>query len=102
MTHGIFGWDLPPGAAGDPNAPWNQDGSVEVTLNVSRPIPEDVAIFWLEDGTLVVRRYNGNDLDGWVDQSVGTLEWNDDMSETDNNRAAADQAWEQFTGEVWS
>lgn len=21
---GIFGWDLPPGAAGDPNAPWNE------------------------------------------------------------------------------
>lgn len=21
---GIFGWDLPPGAANDPNAPWNQ------------------------------------------------------------------------------
>ena len=20
-----FGWDLPPGAANDPNAPWNQD-----------------------------------------------------------------------------
>lgn len=24
MRPGIFGWDLPPGAANDPNAPWNQ------------------------------------------------------------------------------
>lgn len=24
MSRNIFGWDLPPGAAGDPNAPWNQ------------------------------------------------------------------------------
>jgi hypothetical protein len=24
MTRNIFGWSYPPGAAGDPNAPWNQ------------------------------------------------------------------------------
>lgn len=24
MRH-LFGWSLPPGAAGDPNAPWNQE-----------------------------------------------------------------------------
>ena len=25
--HGICGWDYPPGAANDPNAPWNQKDS---------------------------------------------------------------------------
>jgi hypothetical protein len=25
MRSNIFGWSLPPGAAGDPNAPWNQE-----------------------------------------------------------------------------
>lgn len=31
---GIFGWSYPPGAAGDPNAPWNQeDGPCEVCGN---------------------------------------------------------------------
>lgn len=24
MSRSIFGWDYPPGAANDPNAPWNQ------------------------------------------------------------------------------
>jgi hypothetical protein len=24
MGRNIFGWDYPPGAEGDPNAPWNQ------------------------------------------------------------------------------
>ena len=25
MSRSIFGWSYPPGAANDPNAPWNQD-----------------------------------------------------------------------------
>ena len=25
MTRHLFGWSYPPGAANDPNAPWNQD-----------------------------------------------------------------------------
>lgn len=25
MSRHMFGWSYPPGAAGDPNAPWNQD-----------------------------------------------------------------------------
>jgi predicted amidophosphoribosyltransferase len=31
MSRSIFGWSYPPGAAGDPNAPWNQhDGACDV------------------------------------------------------------------------
>ena len=26
MSRSIFGWDLPAGAANDPNAPWNDEG----------------------------------------------------------------------------
>jgi len=29
MSRSVFGWDYPPGAANDPNAPWNQEDPPE-------------------------------------------------------------------------
>lgn len=28
----VFGWDYPPGADNDPNAPWNDDGRCSATF----------------------------------------------------------------------
>jgi len=39
MRH-VFGWDYPPGAAGDPSAPWNQDSDEPPCAVCDRPLDE--------------------------------------------------------------
>lgn len=41
MTRNPFGWDYPPGAEHDPNAPWNQPDPVECPWCSGTGVPGD-------------------------------------------------------------
>ena len=90
---GIFGWSLPPGAAGDPNAPWNQDGSIEITQHLTG-VPQNIAVFWLEGGALIVRTYGEYGAEGEV--NVGDFDWRDELSDEQNEQQAAFAAYHRY------
>jgi hypothetical protein len=73
---GIFGGSYPPGAAGDPYAPYNQEGSaIELTPRfVNRPIPGVSEAWWDEDGNIITEPA-GEPLN---------VEWDDNLSEAQN------------------
>jgi len=91
---GIFGWDLPPGAAGDPFAPWNRvDEPLQITDWV-KGLPDDLDLFWTEDGALIVQTCL---LDCYPKQvTVGKIEWDDAISDDANCKAAAELAWRLY------
>lgn len=90
---GIFGWSYPPGAAGDPNAPWNQTGVSQITDYIAE-LPANVDLFWTEDGVLIVQTQDGEEFP--KECRVGDLDWNDDLSEEENYKAAAKEAWRLY------
>ena len=90
----IFGWDLPPGAAGHPDAPWNQTGCLQITDAIGG-LPPDIDLFWTEDG----------DLSAQVAQpllmapkkvGLGTFDWDDSLTDEANCAAAAKEAWTRY------
>jgi hypothetical protein len=91
---GIFGWDLPPGAAGDPYAPWNEEQAVDITKYIQPPEARKGAdFFWLEDGVLIAQLPFGE----WVKQiNLGTVNWRDNWSDEANSRAAARVAHRRY------
>lgn len=86
---GIFGWSYPPGAAGDPYAPYNQTGSIELTDRLPDLDP-NIQLFWVDDQHLVAELYDehapygkGGRLD------LGRFDWDDALSDDANEQAAA-------------
>lgn len=98
---GIFGWSLPPGCS---SVPGDETGVSCITPYLTRTLPEGVLdVFWDEDGIL----YETISYDVPADPEcgipaysecdttiVGQLDWNDDLSDEDNFRAAA-RAYEE-------
>ena len=47
---GIFGWNYPPGAENDPNAPWNQDSAPLYICRIcKKEIGEDEGVIETDD-----------------------------------------------------
>ena len=91
---GIFGWSYPPGAANDPMAPWNQADGVSQITDYIDGLPANIDLYWTEDGVLIVQTQEGEDYP--QQRSVGDLDWNDDLSEEANYKAAAAEAWRLY------
>jgi len=91
---GIFGWSLPPGAAGDPSAPWNEEGAEELT-HYLEGLTENVCFFWLEDNTLCAQTYGEHGMEG--DLRLGCFDWGDDLPDEANLKAAAIEALKRYT-----
>ena len=87
---GIFGWSYPPGAAGDPFAPWNQDGTAQIT-DYATGLPANVDLYWTEDGVLIVQTQDGEEYPKQI--KVGSFGWDDSVPDDENYKRAAEEAW---------
>lgn len=75
---GIFGGSLPPGCG---TLPGEEEGAIDLRPYLPN-LDKDTDVFWVEDGSLMEVREEGN-------RYVGDLEWNDDLSNEGNCKAAA-------------
>lgn len=95
---GIFGWDLPPGVSVN-DLPGAQDEAV--LLNVPG-LPEEHQVYWTEDGDVQLLIWKDSSViypEALV-RSLGTLDWDDNLTEQANYNAAVEFAVNKLSNPV--
>lgn len=79
----MFGWSYPPGCSG---TPYDEVGSMALHLP-ELPTPLVFGAWWTEDDQVGVTRLDQSGQDTF-DDVLGTLAWDDELSDEDNIAAA--------------